>query len=116
MLGQSFGSMVLTWKALVQYRPDVFFDSTGFAFSFIVAKLFCNCKVGCYVHYPTITREMTQRVLDREHSFNNDDTVSRSFIKTHAKWLYYKGFAILYKFTGSLSDLTLVNSSWTRVS
>eukprot|EP01138_Halocafeteria_seosinensis_P006808 gb/GECG01006961.1/.p1 GENE.gb/GECG01006961.1/~~gb/GECG01006961.1/.p1 ORF type:complete len:519 (+),score=50.52 gb/GECG01006961.1/:1-1557(+) len=114
MLGQSFGSMVLAWQALSQYKPDLFFDTTGFAFTFIIAKLLCGCKVGCYVHYPTVTVEMTQRVLNRQSTYNNDDSVSGSVLKTHMKWLYYKFFGLLYKFTGKLSDLTLVNSSWTK--
>lgn len=54
MLAQSLASMVLAAEALFRATPDVFFDSTGFAFSFPVARLF-GCSVGAYVHYPTIS-------------------------------------------------------------
>lgn len=54
MLGQSLGSMVLAAEALVRATPDVFIDTTGFAFSFPVAWL-AGCSVGAYVHYPTIS-------------------------------------------------------------
>lgn len=54
MLAQSLGSMVLAAEALVRATPDVFIDTTGFAFSFPVAWL-AGCSVGAYVHYPTIS-------------------------------------------------------------
>lgn len=54
MLGQSVGSMILAVEALFRSTPDVFIDTTGFAFSFPVAWL-AGCTVGAYVHYPTIS-------------------------------------------------------------
>lgn len=54
MLAQSVASMVLAAEALFRATPDVFFDTTGFAFSFPVAWL-AGCSVGAYVHYPTIS-------------------------------------------------------------
>jgi hypothetical protein len=30
-------------------------DTTGCAFTFLVAKVLAGCKVGTYVHYPTIS-------------------------------------------------------------
>lgn len=54
MLAQSLASVVLASEALVRGTPDVFVDTTGFAFSFPVAW-FAGCSVGAYVHYPTIS-------------------------------------------------------------
>lgn len=54
MLAQSVASMVLAAEALCRGTPDVFMDTTGFAFSFPVAWL-AGCSVGAYVHYPTIS-------------------------------------------------------------
>ena len=54
MLAQSMASVVLAAEALFRATPDVFFDTTGFAFSFPVAWL-AGCSVGAYVHYPTIS-------------------------------------------------------------
>jgi alpha-1,2-mannosyltransferase len=61
MLGQSLGSVIYAWNALRLYNPDVFVDTTGYAFTFLVAKLLADCQVGCYVHYPTITKVSTCR-------------------------------------------------------
>ncbi|CAM9888244.1 unnamed protein product, partial [Laminaria digitata] len=54
MLAQSIASMVVAAEALFRATPDVFFDTTGFAFSFPVAWV-AGCSVGAYVHYPTIS-------------------------------------------------------------
>jgi hypothetical protein len=56
MLFQSIGSMLYAWKCLRAFNPDIFVDSTGYSFTFVIAKLFAGCKVACYVHYPTITK------------------------------------------------------------
>ena len=54
MLAQSAASVILAAEALFRGTPDVFIDTTGFAFSFPVAW-FAGCSVGAYVHYPTIS-------------------------------------------------------------
>lgn len=54
MLAQSLASMVLAGEALCRGTPDLFIDTTGFAFSFPVAWL-AGCSVAAYVHYPTIS-------------------------------------------------------------
>jgi hypothetical protein len=41
-------------------RPQVFFDTTGWAFTFPLARL-AGCKVACYVHYPTVSTDMLGR-------------------------------------------------------
>ena len=55
MLGQSLGSMVVAMTALCFLLPDVFVDTTGYAFTFIMAKILGGCRTVAYVHYPTIS-------------------------------------------------------------
>jgi len=55
LVSQSIGSMALSWKALNKFTPDIYFDTTGHAFTFLVARILAGCKVGAYVHYPTIS-------------------------------------------------------------
>jgi alpha-1,2-mannosyltransferase len=55
MLGQSLGSLALAWECLRTFTPDVWVDTTGCHFTMAAAKLLAGCRVGCYVHYPTIT-------------------------------------------------------------
>ena len=55
LLAESWGTMRFAWIALNILPPDVFVDTTGCTFTFLVAKLLAGCKVACYVHYPTIS-------------------------------------------------------------
>lgn len=55
LIVESIQSIKLAYNALCQFTPDVYIDTTGCAFTFLVAKLLANCKVFAYVHYPTIS-------------------------------------------------------------
>ncbi|KAH8482931.1 hypothetical protein H0E87_027610 [Populus deltoides] len=76
MIGQSFGSVYLSWEALCKFTPLYYFDTSGYAFTYPVARLF-GCKVICYTHYPTISLDMISRVRDRSSMYNNDTSIAR---------------------------------------
>ena len=77
LLGQSLGSMVLGMEAIFSYVPDVYIDTMGYAFTIPLFKYLGGCKVGCYVHYPTISTDMLDRVSARTSSYNNASFISR---------------------------------------
>lgn len=54
LIAESIDTIKLAWYALHQFTPHVFVDTTGCAFTFLVAKL-ARCKVVAYVHYPTVS-------------------------------------------------------------
>ena len=72
-----------------------------------------GCRTGCYVHYPTISTDMLDRVLQRHVDYNNSARVSNSATLSRLKLAYYRLFAWAYGVAGRRSDLILVNSSWT---
>jgi alpha-1,2-mannosyltransferase len=113
LLGQSVGSMVLGWEALCSALPDVFIDSTGYAFTMPLARFFGGCKVVAYTHYPTISTDMLSMVFSRRPSYNNDVVVSNSWLKSAVKYVYYWMYALMYRFVGQFAHLVMVNSSWT---
>jgi len=113
MIGQSIDSMKLAYRSLIVATPDIFFDTTGCAFTFIIAKIVAGCKVAAYVHYPTISTDMLQLVWERRPTYNNDNAIVASPLKSYLKVLYYVCFAVCYGLVGSLSDLVLTNSTWT---
>ncbi|KAL3879469.1 hypothetical protein ACJMK2_031766 [Sinanodonta woodiana] len=113
LLGQSLGSIVLGFEALLSYVPDIYVDSMGYAFTIPLFRYFGGCKVGCYVHYPTISTDMLERVSQREATFNNASFVSQSAFFTYIKLIYYRLFAALYGLAGKRSDFIMVNSTWT---
>jgi len=104
---------VLAWEAAVQVIPDVMLDTMGYAFTY---PLFCHvagCRVGCYVHYPTISTDMLAKVQRRETGFNNSDYVSQSSSLSAAKLIYYRAFAAAYGYVGAHAEVVMVNSTWT---
>lgn len=114
LLGQSLGSIVLGMEAMMAFVPDVYIDTMGYAFTLPLFKSVAGCRVGCYVHYPTITRDMLRRVSTRVAAHNNRPFVANSPVLSFAKIIYYRVFAWLYCKAGRYSDIVLVNSSWTE--
>ncbi|KAI4373888.1 hypothetical protein MLD38_011950 [Melastoma candidum] len=113
MIGQSFGSMFLSWEALSQFTPKFYFDTCGYAFTYPVARLF-GCKVICYTHYPTISLDMLSRVRQRSSMYNNKASIAQSAWLSQCKLLYYNLFSWMYGLVGSFAHLAMVNSSWTK--
>ncbi|KAL9304118.1 hypothetical protein ACSQ67_021381 [Phaseolus vulgaris] len=113
MIGQSLGSMYLAWEALCKLTPLYYFDTSGYAFTYPLARLF-GCKVICYTHYPTISSDMLSRVRERSLMYNNDALITKSVWLSRCKIVYYTFFSCLYGIAGSCAHLAMVNSSWTK--
>lgn len=113
LLGQSLGSVLLGWEALMKCTPDIFIDSMGYAYVLPLFKYLGGCRVGCYIHYPTISTDMLSMVKDRNLRFNNAAFISNNPILSNLKLVYYHIFAWLYGLVGSCSDIIMVNSTWT---
>ncbi|XP_021371207.1 GDP-Man:Man(3)GlcNAc(2)-PP-Dol alpha-1,2-mannosyltransferase-like isoform X1 [Mizuhopecten yessoensis] len=113
LLGQSLGSILLGWEALQAFVPDVYIDTMGYAFTIPLFKYFGRCKVCCYVHYPTISTDMLEKVSSRTEAFNNASFISQSRLLSTVKLQYYKAFAYLYGVAGKRCHAVMVNSTWT---
>lgn len=62
LIAESIDTIKLAWYALHQFTPHVFVDTTGCAFTFLVAKL-ARCKIVAYVHYPTVSTVSSNCIL-----------------------------------------------------
>ncbi len=113
MIGQMVGSMLVALEALWRDPPDVFLDTTGYAFTYPLARYLAGCRVASYTHYPTISSDMLQRVVEQRPTYNNDERIAKSKATTLAKWIYYKIFARFYSAAGRCADVVMVNSTWT---
>ncbi|XP_020276517.1 GDP-Man:Man(3)GlcNAc(2)-PP-Dol alpha-1,2-mannosyltransferase-like isoform X2 [Asparagus officinalis] len=113
MIGQSMGSVYLSWEALRKFTPQFYFDTSGYAFTYPLARIF-GCKVICYTHYPTISSDMVSRVRQRSSMYNNEALIAKSIWLSRCKVIYYTFFSWLYGFVGSYAHLAMVNSSWTK--
>eukprot|EP00929_Paragymnodinium_shiwhaense_P114202 TRINITY_DN82531_c0_g1_i1.p1 TRINITY_DN82531_c0_g1~~TRINITY_DN82531_c0_g1_i1.p1 ORF type:complete len:510 (-),score=108.19 TRINITY_DN82531_c0_g1_i1:53-1582(-) len=115
LLGQSGGSLLLGYEALCEFVPDVMLETMGYAFTYPLFRLVGGCRVGCYVHYPTISTDMLMRVKMRDQqAVCNDALVAKSSFLSQLKLMYYHVFAFLYGIAGSFAEVVMCNSSWTR--
>lgn len=80
--------MVVVIDGLKQFVPDIFFDTTGLAFTYPVVKVLTGSKILSYTHYPTISTDMLQRVREKRTTYNNDAFVSNSTTVSTLKLMY----------------------------
>lgn len=113
LLGQSIGSVFLGWEALRKCIPDIYIDSMGYAFTLPLFKYLGGCRIGCYVHYPTISTDMLSVVRNQHARFNNAAIITKNPLLSKMKLVYYYFFASMYGLVGSCSDTVMVNSTWT---
>lgn len=116
MVGQALGSVVLGLDALLvsPTLPDVVFDSMGYAFAYPVFRWLGCARVLCYTHYPMISSDMLERVLERRPAFNNDTSITSSATLSAVKSMYYRVFAWTYGYVGRNAEMVMVNSKWTQ--
>jgi alpha-1,2-mannosyltransferase len=111
--GQSLGSLFLASEAFVKFIPDIYFETTGYAFTYPLFRHIANVPVCCYTHYPTISTDMLKNVSQQVHRYNNRRFISQSQFLTRCKLFYYRLFAAMYSWCGRCSDCVMVNSTWT---
>jgi alpha-1,2-mannosyltransferase len=101
-------------EAFLKFIPDVYFETTGYAFTYPLFHYIGNIPVCCYTHYPTISTDMLELVTNNVATYNNRQIITKSKFLTSCKLKYYQLFAKLYSFCGRCSDCIMVNSSWTQ--
>ncbi|KAH3670348.1 hypothetical protein WICMUC_004844 [Wickerhamomyces mucosus] len=107
LLGQAFGSMILSYEAIksFEFKPDVWIDTMGYPFSYPIVYLFLQIPIIAYVHFPVISKDMLNKL---------NFSLSIYGVKQLLKYIYWYSFLIAYKLVGRLVDITLTNSSWTN--
>jgi len=110
---QALGSMALLLEALWRAPPELLVDTTGFGFTYALAKFAGVRRIACYMHYPTITSDMIDRVARHAVSHNNAAYISRSPPLSALKLAYYRALRTLYRASGRHADTVLANSRWT---
>ena len=115
LAGQAFGANRLAYEAISKLVPDVFIDTAGHAFAYRAVKYFDKrVRVGAYVHYPTISTDMLQRVQQRRSGHTNPSWIAQSMPFTLAKYVYYRIFAAAYGSALRSADAIVCNGNWTR--
>ena len=70
MIMQSLGSMVVAVEALCRATPDIFVDSTGFAFTLVIARLLARCAraLRCTLARPALTHKARRTAAPRSRT------------------------------------------------
>ncbi|WFD42170.1 GDP-Man:Man3GlcNAc2-PP-dolichol alpha-1,2-mannosyltransferase [Malassezia psittaci] len=115
LLGQAFGANRLGYAAMSELVPDVFIDTMGYAFALSAVKHYSKeIRIGAYVHYPTISTDMLQRVRSRKAGITNSGWIATSYPLSYAKLIYYRLFALAYGRALRNADVIVANGTWTR--
>ena len=80
MLGQSLGSVVLGVEALLAWVPSIYIDTMGYAATLPLFSYCGGSVTGCYVHYPTISTDMLDRVRSKHRAYNNRGLIANSVL------------------------------------
>ncbi|GMH32635.1 hypothetical protein BSKO_00469 [Bryopsis sp. KO-2023] len=112
LIFQAIGSIRLAWEGLSLCVPEVFVDTSGWAFCYPLVWL-AGARVACYVHYPTISVDMLSRIWGGAALYNNDQNIADSTVLSLVKLAYYQVFATCYGFVGRFPRVVMVNSTWT---
>ena len=113
MVRQAIASVRVACTALDELVPEIWIDTTGWAFPYPIIRSL-GSRIVAYVHYPTISTDMLERVGKRQAAFNNSSSVASSSLASRIKLIYYQIFAFVYGLCGGFATIAMVNSSWTR--
>ncbi|CAF3627446.1 unnamed protein product [Adineta steineri] len=104
--GRSIGSIIVGFEALIRFIPDIYIDSTGYAFTYPCFYYFASIPIISYIHNPTITNDQLAQI-------NEQYRTDKSFINL-IELLYYRIFGYIYGWCGRCSNIVCCNSSWTK--
>ena len=110
---QAIGTIICAVHSIKLCNSEYFFDTTGYAFSYPIAKL-AGGKVMTYTHYPTISTDMLKVVEEGKVAINNNSRIAHNKVLSTIKLIYYKIFAFMYYLVGQCAELVFVNGSWTK--
>jgi alpha-1,2-mannosyltransferase len=107
---QALGSMRVACDALSILVPELWIDTTGWAFPYPLVQL-AGSKIAAYVHYPTVSSNMAARVRMEATAAG---ARPGAWVKCSAKLAYYWALMRAYGACGGAADVVMTNSSWTR--
>ena len=103
LVGQLFGSIILTIEAILKCPPDVWCDTMGYPFGYPWVWHLLRIPVVTYTHYPVMSSDMLNKLSHEKQT-----------VKVLVKRAYWKLFMMYYHHMGSFVSVASTNSSWTN--
>ena len=115
LIGQLFGTILLTLEAMHELSPDIWIDTIGLPASYWPISKILHIPILAYVHYPIIQQDMFNKLKFPTFSFKIiTQTRSLGDIKQVFKLVYWSLLYWFYVYLGSFVSITLTNGSWTQ--
>lgn len=102
LVGQAFGSIVLTIEAILKCPPDIWCDTMGYPFGYPWVAHILRIPVVTYTHFPVISTDMLDKLK------------ANLTLKNRLKYYYWKMFMCYYQHVGSYVTIATTNSTWTN--
>ena len=104
LLGPNIASILVGFEALIRFIPDIYIDSTGYAFTYPCFSYLASIPILSYVHHPAIRSYRLDRIT-KEYpiSFGSKITL-----------ISYELFNYIYGWCGSCSTQIFCNSLRTK--
>lgn len=101
MIGQAIGSVFLVMSGFQQVTPDVFIDTIGIPFTYMLVYGFLHIPIISYIHYPTVSRDMLKAAKNIGGIYG--------ILKYGYWWVLLQ----LYSLNIIWVNIALYNSTWT---
>lgn len=102
LVGQAFGSVVLTIEAILKCPPDIWCDTMGYPFGYPWVAHLLRIPIVTYTHFPVISTDMLDKLQ------------KNLTLKNRLKYYYWKLFMCYYKHVGTYVTIATTNSTWTN--
>jgi len=106
LLGQNIGSIIVGFEALIRFIPDIYIDSTGYAFTYPCFHYLASIPIISYVHCPIIDSNLLEQA--------NEQYSTDTSLLSQIELLYYQIFTYVYGWCTRCSKLIYCNSSLTK--
>ncbi|CCD24440.1 alpha-1,2-mannosyltransferase ALG11 NDAI_0D01260 [Naumovozyma dairenensis CBS 421] len=103
LLGQGFGSIILSIEALFTCPPDVWCDTMGYPFGYPFVSFLLGIPIVTYTHYPIISTDMLKKLRKQPRTMKN-----------LLKYYYWRIFMLSYQAIGKYVTVIVTNSTWTN--
>lgn len=114
LIGQLFGTALLTFEAIFELAPDVWIDTQGLPSSYLLVSTSLKIPIMAYTHYPILQLDMFGKLkFQRFADLKKFSIISVRDYLSFGKLVYWSLLYYFYVFLGTKVNIALANGSWT---
>lgn len=114
LIGQLFGTALLTFEAIFELAPDVWIDTQGLPSSYLLVSISLKIPIMAYTHYPILQLDMFGKLkFQRFADLKKFSILNIRDYFAFGKLVYWSLLYCFYVFLGTKINIALANGSWT---